>query len=166
MGGNYLWPFLVLTRRRVYVTQQGALWLLTQLALDDVTSHQSTDGQHYWMVHIMKQSKTDQRRQGVTLYILTHTIQSTQPAQWNLTLLFNGERKSTKWRLNRPKDSEWLWTKGKGAFWINISSDHEFLFLAFSWALYSNIYDKIRTIRARITCNNARNIDLRYLKGY
>ena len=30
------------------------------LALGDVTSHQSPDGQHYWMVHI-KQSKTDQR---------------------------------------------------------------------------------------------------------
>ena len=30
----------------------------------------------------------------------------------------------------------------------------------------SNTCDKIRTIRARITCNNARNIDLRYLKGY
>ena len=27
-------------------------------------------------------------------------------------------------------------------------------------------FDKIRTIRARITCNNARNLDLRYLKGY
>ena len=26
--------------------------------------------------------------------------------------------------------------------------------------------DKIRAIRARITCNNARNLDLRYLKGY
>ena len=50
------------------------------LALDDVTSHQSPDGQRYWMVHI-KQSKTDQRRQRVTLYVLTHTIQSAQPAQ-------------------------------------------------------------------------------------
>ena len=29
-----------------------------------------------------------------------------------------------------------------------------------------NTCDKIRTIRARITCNNARNIDLRYLKSY
>ena len=28
----------------------------------------------------------------------------------------------------------------------------------------SNTSDKIRTIRARITCNNARNLDLRYLK--
>lgn len=50
------------------------------LALGDITSHQFPDGQRYWIVHI-KQSKTDQRRQGVTLYILTHTIQSTQPAQ-------------------------------------------------------------------------------------
>ena len=31
----------------------------------------------------------------------------------------------------------------------------------------SNTCDKIRTIRARITCNNAKNnIDLRCLKGY
>ena len=50
------------------------------LELDDVTSHQSPDGQRYWMVHT-KQLKTDQRRQGVTLYILTYTIQSAQPAQ-------------------------------------------------------------------------------------
>ena len=33
---------------------------------------------------------------------------------------------------------------------------------------YSNTCEKIRTIRARITCtrNYARNIDFRYLKGY
>jgi len=36
-------------------------------------------------------------------------------------------------------------------------------FLAF---VDSNTCDKIRTMRAWITCNNARNIDLRYLKGY
>ena len=30
----------------------------------------------------------------------------------------------------------------------------------------SNTCDRIRTIRPRTTCNNARNIDLRYLKGY
>ena len=30
----------------------------------------------------------------------------------------------------------------------------------------SNTCDKSRTLRARITCNNARNIDFRYLKGY
>ena len=34
--------------------------LSRNLALGDVTSHQSPEGQHYWMVHI-KQSKTDQR---------------------------------------------------------------------------------------------------------
>ena len=73
------------------------------------------------------------------------------------------ERKSTKRRLNRPKDTEWLWTKGKGAFCINISRDHEFFFLS---VVDSNTCDKIRTIRARITCNNARNLDLRYFKGY
>ena len=30
----------------------------------------------------------------------------------------------------------------------------------------SNTCDKTRTVRPRTTCNNARNIDLRYLKGY
>ena len=30
----------------------------------------------------------------------------------------------------------------------------------------SKTCDKIRTMRARITCNNAINVDLRYLKGY
>ena len=40
------------------------------------------------------------------------------------------ERKSTKQRLNLPEDKEWLWTKGKGAFLINISRDHDFFFLA------------------------------------
>ena len=49
------------------------------------------------------------------------------------------------------------------AFSINISRDHIFSFLS---AVGSNTCDKIRTVRARITCNNARNIDLRYLKGY
>ena len=50
------------------------------LALGDVTSQQSPDGQHYWMVHI-KQSKTVQRRQGVTLYTcMSHTNHSACPA--------------------------------------------------------------------------------------
>ena len=40
------------------------------------------------------------------------------------------ERKSTRRRLNRPQDTEWLWTKGKGAFWIKISRDHDFFSLA------------------------------------
>ena len=48
------------------------------LTLGDVTSHQCPDGQHYWMVRI-KQSKTDQRRQGVTLY-MSHTNHSVCPA--------------------------------------------------------------------------------------
>ena len=41
------------------------------LALGDFTSHQSPGSQHYWMVHI-KQLNTDQRHQGVTLYV-SHT---------------------------------------------------------------------------------------------
>ena len=36
------------------------------------------------------------------------------------------ERKSTKRRLNRLEDTEWLWTKGKRAFWIDILRDHDF----------------------------------------
>ena len=43
------------------------------------------------------------------------------------------ERKSTKRHLNRPKDTECLWSKGKGTFWINIyiiSRDNDFFFLA------------------------------------
>ena len=45
---------------------------------------------------------------------------------------------------------------------MNILRDHDF----FLSVVDSNTSDKIRTIRARITCNNASNIDLRYLKGY
>ena len=41
-----------------------------------------------------------------------------------------------------------------------ISRDHDFVFSVVD----SNKCDKIRTIRPRITCNNARNIDLRYLQ--
>ena len=46
---------------------------------------------------------------------------------------------------------------------MNISRDHDFFFLS---VVDANTCDKIRAIRARITCNNARNIDFRYLKGY
>ena len=68
------------------------------------------------------------------------------------------------WILQKKVSSlQWLWAKGEGTFWINISRDHEFFFLS---VVDSNTCDKIRTVRARITCNNARNIDLRYLKGY
>ena len=48
------------------------------LALGDITSHLSLDGQHYSMVHV-KRSKTDQRHQGVTLYI-SHSNHSFCPA--------------------------------------------------------------------------------------
>ena len=48
------------------------------LTLNDVTSHQSPNGQHYWTVRI-KQSKTDQRRQGVILY-MSHTNHAICPA--------------------------------------------------------------------------------------
>ena len=41
-----------------------------------------------------------------------------------------------------------------------ISRDHDFVFSVVD----SNTCDKIRTIRPPITCNNARNIDLRYLQ--
>ena len=48
------------------------------LAPGDVTSHQSPDSWHYWLVQI-KQSKTDQQCQGVTLY-MSHTNHSVYPA--------------------------------------------------------------------------------------
>ena len=40
------------------------------------------------------------------------------------------------------------------------------IMLFFLSVIDSNTCDKILTIRARITCNYARNLDLRYLKGY
>ena len=46
--------------------------LSRNLALGDVTSHQSPDGQHYWMVHI-KQSKSDQRPAREWPFIYSHT---------------------------------------------------------------------------------------------
>ena len=42
-----------------------------------------------------------------------------------------------------------------------ISRDHDFFLLS---VVDSNTCDKIRTTSARITCNNARSIDLRYLQ--
>ena len=41
------------------------------LALGDVTSQQSPDGQHYWMVHI-KQVENCQRRQGSDPLYVSH----------------------------------------------------------------------------------------------
>ena len=48
------------------------------LTLNDVTSHTSPDSKHYWTVGI-KQSKTDQWHQGVTLY-LSRTKHAVCPA--------------------------------------------------------------------------------------
>ena len=48
------------------------------LTLSDVNSHQSPTGEHYWTVRL-KQSKTDQRREGVTLY-MSHTNHVVCPA--------------------------------------------------------------------------------------
>lgn len=50
---------------------------LHNLTLGNVTSHQSLGGQHYWKVHV-KQSKTDQQCQGVTLY-MSHAHHSVCP---------------------------------------------------------------------------------------
>ena len=55
---------------------------------------------------------------------------------------YSMERKSTKRRLNRLWDTEWLWNKGKGTFWINISRDHDFFFLS---VVDSNTCDKTPT---------------------
>ena len=45
-------------------------------------------------------------------------------------------------------------------FGINITRDHaDFFFLS---VVDSNTYDKIRTIKARVTRNNARNIEISY----
>ena len=66
------------------------------------------------------------------------------------------ERKSTKQRLERPE------LKVRERF----ESIFRVIIIFFLSVVDSNTCDKIRTIRARITSNNARNIDLRYLKGY
>ena len=66
------------------------------------------------------------------------------------------ERKSTKQRLDRPE------LKVRERF----ESIFRVIIIFFLSVVDSNTCDKIRTIRARITCNNARNLDLRYLKGY
>ena len=51
--------FLLLRAGEFTLCNKERFELSRNLALGDVTSHQSPDGQHYWMVHI-KQSKTDQ----------------------------------------------------------------------------------------------------------
>ena len=48
------------------------------LTLSDVNSHQSPTREHYWTVRL-KQSKTDQRREGVMLY-MSHTNHVVCPA--------------------------------------------------------------------------------------
>ena len=68
------------------------------LTLSDVNSHQSPTGEHYWTVRL-KQSKTDQRREGVTLY-MSHTNHVVCPAcamKSNVALQQSQPRK--------PKDS-------------------------------------------------------------
>ena len=70
------------------------------------------------------------------------------------------ERKSTKRRLNQPQDTDEL--KVRELF----ESIFRVIMIFFLSVVDSNTCDKTRTMRARITCNNARNIDLRYRKGY
>ena len=72
------------------------------------------------------------------------------------------ERKSTKRRL--------IGRKTQSGYELNVRELFESIFrvimIFFLSVVDSNTCDKIRTIRARITCNNARNIDLRYLKDF
>ena len=72
------------------------------------------------------------------------------------------ERKSTKRRLTGRKT--------QSGYELNVRELFESIFrvimIFFLSVVDSNTCDKIRTIRARITCNNARNIDLRYLKDF
>ena len=73
------------------------------------------------------------------------------------------ERKSTKRRLTDRRTQSGYELKVRELFELIFRVIMIFFFLG---VVDSNTCDKIRTIRARITCNNARNIDFRYLKGY
>ena len=75
---------------------------------------------------------------------------------------YSMERKSTKRRLTGRRTQSGYELKVRELF----ESIFRVIMIFFLNVVDSNTCDKIRTIRARITCNNARNIDLRYLKGY
>ena len=88
---------------------------------------------------------------------------------WKVTSLpffysvqYSTERKSTKRRLTGRRTQSGYELKVRELF----ESIFRVIMIFFLNVVDSNTCDKIRTIRARITCNNARNIDLRYLKGY
>ena len=88
---------------------------------------------------------------------------------WKVTSLpffysvqYSMERKSTKRRLTGRRTQSGYELKVRELF----ESIFRVIMIFFLSVVDSNTCDKIRTIRARITCNNARNIDLRYLKGY
>ena len=72
------------------------------------------------------------------------------------------ERKPTKRRLTGRRT--------QSGYELNVRELFESIFsvinIFFLSVVDSNTYDKIQTIRAPITCNNARNIDLRYLKDF
>ena len=75
---------------------------------------------------------------------------------------YSMERESTKRRLTGRRTQSGYELKVRELF----ESIFRVIMIFFLSVVDSNTCDKIRTIRARITCNNARNIDLRYLKGY
>ena len=72
------------------------------------------------------------------------------------------ERKSTKRRLTGRSTQSDYEVIVRELF----ESIFRVIMIFFLSVVDSNTCDKIRTIRARITCNNARNIDLRYLKDF
>ena len=72
------------------------------------------------------------------------------------------ERKSTKRRLTGRSTQSDYEVIVRELF----ESIFRVIMIFFLSVVDSNACDKIRTIRARITCNNARNIDLRYLKDF
>ena len=75
---------------------------------------------------------------------------------------YSMERESTKRRLTGRRTQSGYELKVRELF----ESIFRVIMIFFLNVVDSNTCDKIRTIRARITCNNARNIDLRYLKDY
>ena len=94
-------PFLLLRAGEFTVHNNEHFDLSRHLTLNDVTPHQSPNGQHYWTVRI-KQSKTDQRHQGVTLYMshTNHAVCPTCAMKSNLAL--------QQCRPNTTKDSPLL----------------------------------------------------------
>ena len=93
--------FLLLRAGEFTLCNKERFNLSRDLALSDVTSYQSPDGQHYWMVHITDSRKLTNDRPGSDpLY--THTHHSVCPAyamKSNLALQRSRPNMSEEWPL-------------------------------------------------------------------